>query len=136
MSAFASALSIADQAQDAVYGEPVQWRPQSNGADSEIVAAGDDQSRSVRDLVGIFDDRCVISHPIGAGANTHDTADIVAGQTVIDLDASQFTAGIPLQGDHLVLTSQAGQPRYRVVSAQPDGLGRVICIVAALGATS
>lgn len=136
MSGFAAAFAVAAAPLDILYGEPVRLRPQVNGAAAEMVAGGDDPDRPARDLVGIFDDEAVISRVVGSGANTHDNADVVACKSQVDFDAALFptAADLPVQGDVLELTDRPGPPRYAIVSVQPDGVSRVVCLVTASGA--
>lgn len=135
MSGFAAALAAADIAVDAVYGETVEWRPQSNGAAAEYVAAGADPARPVLTVTGIFDDDATIVRTVGSGANTHENADIVTGKSQIDMALDQFTtpAGLPVQGDVIALVSQPGTPLYQIVSAEPDEYGRIICLLTKRG---
>lgn len=138
MTFFAGACTAGAAAQDAIFGETVRWAPQASGEESEYVSAGADPVRPERTLVGIFDEEAVISRVVGSGANSHDNADVVAGKSQIDFDASLFAdlPGLPIQGDRLVLTDRPGSPCYRIVSVQPDDTCRVVCLLTALGAAT
>ena len=102
---------------------------------SQVVAAGPDPNRSECDLVGIYDAELAIAHPVGSGANTHDTVDVAATSAQVDFDLAQFAseADRPVKGDRLVLRERTGQPRVRISSARPDAYGRLICIVEPVG---
>lgn len=136
MSGFAAALAAADVAVDAVYGTPVEWRPQVNGAAAEYVAGGADPNRPSLTVTGIFDDDATVVRTVGSGANTHENADVLAGKSQIDMALDQFTteAGLPVQGDLIALVSEPSVPVYQIVSAEPDEYGRLICLLTKRGA--
>lgn len=128
MSLFAAAAAIGAAANDLCYDEVIGFEPR---APAQVVAAGVDPNRLARDLVGIYDAELAIAHPVGSGANTHDTVDVGATSAQVDFDLAQFAseADLPVKGDRLVLRERPGQPQVRISSARPDAYGRLICIV-------
>ncbi len=126
MSAFAAMFAVAQGPIDTVYGEPVTLVPQIGGG--RLAARGDDPNNPPRvGLIGCFGDDPDVAQTKGSGANTHDNADVLARRTLVDFDDALFAAGLPPSGWLLVATSQSRQPRYEIVSAEHDGVSRVVC---------
>jgi hypothetical protein len=129
-SLFAALWSSVQTNFDAMFGEPVDLLPQIINSGSKYLRLGDDPGTPRRSLIGIFNDDSIVDTVKGSGANTHENIDVLTRRTSIDFDQTLFDGfPLPAQGWIIVATSQPRLPRYSVVTAEYDGLSRVICKV-------
>jgi hypothetical protein len=130
-SLFAALWSSVQTNFDAMFGEPVDLVPQLSG---KYIRGGDDPANPRRSLIGIFNDESIVDTVKGSGANTHENIDVLTRRTSVDFDQALFTGfPLPKPGWIIVATSQPGSPRYVVVTAEYDGISRVVCKVTPLG---
>ncbi len=112
---------------DCEFGEPVDLIPQI-GPTGKYLRRGVDSTQETRSLIGIITDDPKVDVVKSSGANKHEKNDAVTRITNVDFDERLFK-GFPRpdQGWLLVRTSKLKQPRYEIVTAEPDGVSRVVC---------
>jgi hypothetical protein len=121
---FATYEQRLSKAVDSVYGEGVRVLPQAVG---EFMAT-DDPERAPYEMTGVVDFNPVIATPKAIGKNDGDAVQVSGEQLHVSLHEQNLPEGakFPQQGDAIVLLERPNQPRVRVSSQLPDGIGRVI----------
>lgn len=123
MSLFLNLALVADAAVDAVMGESLLITPWLPG---EFVSGVADPDNAAFTAVGVLDVQGVVVD--GAGTRSGARSEVETVKPVAEFALSQFGDGRPLpqKGTQITATTRPGSPVYEVVSAEPDGLGRIV----------
>jgi hypothetical protein len=129
MSVFADAFVARQGSLDSAFGEPLLIAPQVAG---EFTAGGDDPANPPFAAVGVLDVEGVVVDD--AGLKTGARSEVAMLKPSADFALSQFGPGRPqpVKGARITATSRAGAPRFVVLDALPDGVGRLTCQLAVL----
>jgi hypothetical protein len=128
VSLFRDAFVAADADLDGAFGEALQIVPVVVG---EFMRNATPASPPF-EVVGILD----LPTDILAVGRERDGAhsEVIVQTPSVEFALQQFGPGkpAPKDGDEIVAPSRPGAPRYRVLSAKPDGVSRIVCQLAAL----
>lgn len=121
---FARMETAVSAAVDAVHGERTRIVPRGRG---EFVRGGQDPSRVVREIMGVID-----FNPITIRAREQSEYDgyrpELDGEKVhVSYTASRLGSDIPRKDDMIEALDRPGAPKFQIITAEPDGLGRVLC---------
>lgn len=110
---------------DGHFGEQVLVMPWLAG---DVFAGGPDPSLPQFTAVGVLDLPTKIQRVEGAAGVTGARSDLIQPDPQVDFAASVFDAGLtPQKGWRIAATSRAGEPVFKIVAVEPDGLGRIVC---------
>jgi hypothetical protein len=111
---------------DNMYGEPVRVQPRA----VEDFGTESDPDRPAYEATGVADFNPKIVQMKGVGRHDGDYADIEGGAVHVSFHESKLPPDRnrwPKQGDLLVLVDRTTDRAFRVVTVEPDGIGRMVC---------
>jgi hypothetical protein len=110
---------------DGFYGEQLLVTPWTSG---DVFAGGPDPTIAPFTVIGILDIPTKVERVEGAAGVTGARSDIVQPAPRVDFAASVFAARQTPQADwRLTAIERPGAPVLKIVAAEPDGLGRILC---------
>ena len=123
---FAQMETAVSAAVDRLHEEPTRIIPRKGG---EFVRGPTDPARAERSVLGVID-----FNPVTVRAKEQSEYDgyrpELDGEKVhVSYTASRLGTPVvaPIKGDIIVALDRPGTPRFQIVSAEADGLGRVLC---------
>lgn len=130
MTAFEALFAEADVALDEAFATLLEIRPL---APAEFTRSTQLSSPAYR-IMGILDLPTEVLRAEGRLVDAGAKSEVVAVKATADFALSLFGADNPppKEGDEIVAVDRAGAPRYRVESAKPDGVSRLVCQLAPL----
>jgi hypothetical protein len=129
-SSFEALFAEADTALDEAFATLLEIRPL---APAEFTRSSQLSSPAYR-IMGILDLPTEVIRAEGRLVDAGAKSDIVAVKATADFALALFGADrpAPKEGDEIVAVERSGAPHYRVESAKPDGVSRLVCQLAPL----
>lgn len=115
MTPFEEVAAAHAAAADEVYGEPLEWRPQTGVG--FMTAGSPDPDRPARTIVGTVTRRPMVATRTGVGSQDSTNASLATGRWQV-----AFDEGLALDlraGDLVVRTTKRGAPTLRLSEALP-----------------
>lgn len=121
---FAQMETAVSSAVDHLHMERTRITPRVKG---EFARGGQDSTRVVREVMGVID-----FNPVTIRAREQSEYDgyrpELDGEKVhVSYTASRLGSAIPRKDDLIEALDRPGVPKFQIVTAEPDGLGRVLC---------
>lgn len=129
MSAFRDAFQAAAPRLDKAFGERLEIRRAAAGEFMRLTAQPECPPAIV---VGILDLPTDAYRPKGDSDGSR--SDVLAMKPTAEFRDTLFGGELdaPKKGDEIVALDRAGEPRFRVLDAKPDGLSHIVCQLAQL----
>ena len=125
-SVFAGLESLVSEEIDAHFGEPTRVEPMAKA--SKYFAGAADDTRTAKDVVGIVDFDPITQISQDTGKYDGMRPSIAADKIHVSYPMSAFATWLPKSGDIIVLIDREVQERLLVSRADPDGIGRFVCV--------
>lgn len=121
---FAQMETAVSAAVDHLHMERTRLVPRAPG---EFIRGGQDPTRVVREVMGVID-----FNPVTIRAREQSEYDgyrpELDGEKVhVSYTASRLGAFTPRKDDLIEALDRPGVPKFQIITAEPDGLGRVLC---------
>jgi hypothetical protein len=125
MSEFAALERLVSDAIDGHFGESTRLEPK---AKTRYLAGAADADRDPMTLTGIvdFDPVALVAQDLGKYDGMRPS--VQSERIHVSYDAASFTTWLPRANDVIVLLERPDTPRVRVSRAEPDHLGRIVCM--------
>lgn len=127
MSVFAALESGVSNEIDKLYGDPTQIERTIKG---NLLAGAADPEWTVLEVIGIIDVNPVTVTVQDEGSRDGMRPHLAGEKFHVSYDLSLFQSAAlyPKQGDLITAPERSDIPKLRVTRADPDGIGRIVCV--------